>query len=191
MKISHSSIHRPVFTVMVVLMVLIVGSVALSRLPVDLMPDITYPTLTVRTTYENASPEEVEKLITESIEEAVSAVPGVDEVTSVSSEGSSSVRVSFSWGTDLATGASDIRDRLDRVLPTLPDEADRPTLFKFDLASFPVVILGAASDLDPVTMTQLIENQVQYRIERLPGVASLDVWGDRRQIGRASCRERV
>ena len=104
MNPSRLSVERPVLTVMVSLIVLIVGGVSLSRLPIDLMPDITYPTLSVSTSYENASPEEVEELISRPIEEAMSAVPGVEEVTSVSAEGTSSVRVTFAWGTEPGRG---------------------------------------------------------------------------------------
>lgn len=177
MNISRFSVHRPVLTVMVSLIVIIVGGVSLSRLSIDLMPDITYPTLSISTEYENASPEEIEELITRPIEEAMSAVPGVEEVTSVSAEGRSSVRVTFTWGTDLDAAANDIRDRLDRVLPLLPDDAERPSLRKFDLASFPILILGASSNLDPIQMRRIIDNQIKNRIERIPGVASLDVRG--------------
>jgi len=178
-KISRLAVHRPIFTIMVVLIVLILGGVSFSRLPVDLMPDITFPTLSISTSYENASPEEMEELVTRPIEEAVSAVTGVEEVSSISSEGNSNVRVSFSWGTDLDSAANDLRDRLDRVIPRLPEDADRPRLRKFDLASFPVMILGAGSRLDPVQMRRIIDEQVKYRIERVPGVAALDVWGGR------------
>jgi len=177
MNISRFSVSRPVLTVMVSLIVIIVGAVSLSRLSIDLMPDITYPTLSISTEYENASPEEVEELITRPVEEAMSAVPGVDEVTSVSAEGRSSVRVSFTWGTDLDAAANDIRDRLDRVIHRLPDDADRPRLRKFDLASFPVLILGVSSNLDPIQIRNIIDNQVKNRIERIPGVASLDIRG--------------
>jgi HAE1 family hydrophobic/amphiphilic exporter-1 len=86
MNLSRFAVHRPVLTVMVSLIVIIVGIVSLNRLSIDLMPDITYPTLSVSTDYENAAPEEVEELITRPIEEAMSAVPGVEEVTSVSAE---------------------------------------------------------------------------------------------------------
>jgi len=177
MKLSQFSIRRPIFTTMVTLIVIILGSVSLMRLPIDLMPDITFPTLSVRTDYENASPQEMEELITRPIEEAVSAVPGVEEVSSTSSEGSSSVRISFTWGTDLSEAADDVRERIDRVVGRLPEDADRPTLFKFDPASMPILILGASSRLDPVQMKQIIEDQIKYRLERVPGVAALDVWG--------------
>ena len=177
MRASRFAVHHPVFTIMSVLIVMILGGISLSRLPIDLMPDITYPTLSISTTYENASPREIEELITRPIEEAMSAVPGVEEVNSVSSEGQSQVRVSFTWGTDLDAAANDVRDRLDRVAPRLPEEAERPLLRKFDLASFPILFLGASSRLDPVQMRLIIDEQIKYRIERLPGVASLDVAG--------------
>jgi len=162
---------------MVVLIVVLLGIISLLRLPIDLMPDISYPTISVSCIYENAGPEEIEELITRPIEEAMSAVPGVEEVTSVSVEGQSTVRVTFTWGTDLDAAANDIRDRLDRVMQRLPEEADRPTLRKFDLASFPILILGASSKLDPVQTRQIIEDQVKYRLERVPGVAAVDIRG--------------
>jgi len=177
MKISRFSIQRPILTTMIALIVVILGGVSLSRLPIDLMPDITYPTLSVSATYENASPEEVEELVTRPIEEAMSAVPGVEEVSSVSSEGSSRVRVAFSWGTNLDAATDDVRDRLDRVLSRLPEDVERPSLRKFDPASFPILIMGASSNLDPIQMRRIIDEQIKYRIERVPGVAALDVRG--------------
>jgi len=177
MKLSRFAVNHPIFTIMAALILIILGAVSLTHLPIDLMPDITYPTLSVSTIYENASPEEVEELITRPIEEAMSAVPGAEEITSISTEGASRVRITFTWGTDLDAASNDIRDRLDRVARRLPDTAEKPGLRKFDLASFPVLILGAHSNLDPLQMRRIIDDQVKYRIERLPGVASLDVHG--------------
>jgi HAE1 family hydrophobic/amphiphilic exporter-1 len=162
---------------MVVLIVVILGGVSLLRLPIDLMPDISYPTISISCDYENAAPEEIEELITRPIEQAMSAVPGVEELTSTSVEGRGNVRVTFTWGTDLDTAANDIRDRLDRVIRRLPEEADRPSLRKFDLATFPILILGASSRLDPVQTRLILEDQVKYRLERVPGVAAVDIWG--------------
>jgi HAE1 family hydrophobic/amphiphilic exporter-1 len=176
-KLSRLAVQRPVFTIMAVLIVLILGGISLTRLPIDLMPDITYPTMSISANYENASPEEIEELVTRPIEEAMTAVPGVEEVTSISSEGASQVRVTFAWGTDLDAAADDIRDRLDRVISRLPDEVERPMLRKFDLASFPILILGASGNLDPIQMRRIIDDQVKYRLERLPGVAAIDVRG--------------
>ena len=177
MNISRFSIHRPIFSTMVTLIVILVGVISLLRLPVDLMPDITYPALTVSTPYENASPEDIEKMVTRPIEQAMSAVPGVQEITSRSNQGYSNVTIKFAWGTDLNAVASDVRDRLDRVMGRLPDDIDRPVLWKYDSSSDPILFMGVTSKLDPVQLRQLIEDQVRYRVERLPGVASLDIWG--------------
>ncbi len=177
MQLSRHSVRRPIFTTMVTLIVILIGAVAFSRLPIDLLPEITYPSISIFSNYENASAVEMEELVTRPLEEAVSSVPGVEEVTSVSSEGRSRLRVTFTWGTDLDAAANDIRDRLDRVIGRLPEDAERPSLRKFDLASFPVLILGASSNLDPVQMRRIIDDQIKYRIERIPGVAALDVWG--------------
>ena len=177
MKLSRHAVRRPIFTTMVTLVVILIGAVAFSRLPIDLMPEITYPTISIYSDYENASAEEMEELITRPLEEAMSSVPGVEEVTSISSEGSSRLRITFTWGTDLDAASDDIRDRLDRAITRLPEDAERPRLRKFDLASFPVLILGASSNLDPVHMRRIIDDQIKYRIERIPGVAALDVWG--------------
>jgi len=176
-KLSDFSIQRPVFTVMLTLVIIAVGLVALTRLPIDLMPEITYPTLNISTSYQNTGPEEMEQLITRPIEEAMSAVPGVEEVFSTSSEGSSTVRVVFTWGTNLDAAADDIRERLDRVIPRLPLEAGRPMLRKFDPAQMPILSIGVLSNLDPVQTRRIIDEQISYRIERVPGVAAADVYG--------------
>ncbi|MHC4250436.1 MAG: efflux RND transporter permease subunit [Planctomycetota bacterium] len=171
------SVHHPILTVMVMLIAILLGGISLMRLPIDLMPEVTYPRLSVSTYYEGASPEEIEELVTRPIEQALSSVQGVEELSSVSVEGQSSVRVMFSWGTELDGAANDMRDRLDRIAGRLPEEADRPSLHKFDLASFPILILGASSNLDPVEMRRILDEEVRYRVERVPGVASLSIYG--------------
>ena len=162
---------------MVTLIVVVLGVVSLTRLRIDLLPTIELPTLTVRTGYEGASPEVMERLVTQIVEEIVATVPGVTEMTSQSYEGNSSVRVRFGWGTDIDTAALDVRSKLEDEINELPDDVVRPRVRKFDIASFPVVILGISSDLDPVALTQLIENQIRYRFARIPGVAQVDLWG--------------
>ncbi|SFM29404.1 hydrophobic/amphiphilic exporter-1, HAE1 family [Ectothiorhodospira mobilis] len=177
MNPARFTVHRPVFTSMVTAIVVTLGLMSLLRLPIDLLPDLSFPTLSVVTSYENAGPEEMEQLITRPVEEAVSAVPGVEEVTSTSSEGSSSVRVSFGWGTDLDTAANDVRDRLERILDSLPEDAERPQIRRFDSSDIPVMLVGVAADLDPIELRQIIDDLIRPRMERVPGVAAVDVWG--------------
>jgi len=177
MKICSLAINFPVTTTMLFLMVILFGAVSFVRLPIDLMPDVTYPSITIRTDYEHVGPQEIEQLITRPIEETVGSVQGVEKIRSTSSEGQSSVRVSFVWGTDLDTAANDVRDRVDRIRGRLPEESETPAIYKFDVTTFPILYLGVSGALDPVEMRDLVEHQIKYRIERAPGVAAVDVRG--------------
>ncbi len=177
MNLPRASVARPVFTAMVTAMVVVLGVVSLGRLRIDLLPDVELPTVTVRTELEGASPEVVERLVTQIVEEVVATVPGVEEISSESSEGSSRVRVRFAWGTDLDAASIELQAQLESEIDELPEEVGRPRVSKFDVASFPVVILGISSKLDPVELTTLVEDQVRYRFARVPGVAQVDVWG--------------
>ncbi len=177
MNLPLASVRRPVFTTMVTLMIVVLGIVSLDRLRIDLLPDVELPTVTVRTEYEGASPEVIERLVTQILEEIVATVPGVEEITSESSEGRSTLSVRFAWGTDLDAAAIELQGQIEAELSELPEEVVRPRVSKFDVASFPVVILGISSRLDPVALTELVEDQVRYRFARVPGVAQVDVWG--------------
>jgi len=178
MKLPDFSVPRPVFTTMVTLIVVILGAFSLTRLKIDLLPNIELPTVTVRTEYEGASPEVMERLVTQIVEEVVGTVPGVEEMTSQSSEGASIVRVTFGWGTNIDTAAIDVQSKLQDEISELPEDIIAPRINKFDVASYPVVVLGISSSLDPVDLTQLIEDHIRYRFARLPGVAQADMWGE-------------
>ena len=177
MNLPSFSVKRPIFTTMVTLILVILGAVSLSRLQIDMLPNIELPTLTIRTDFDGASPEVMERLVTQIVEEIVATVPGVEEMTSSSSEGRSRVRVSFAWGTDINTAAIDVQGKIEDEINELPDDIVRPRTRKFDIASYPVVVLGVSSSLDPVELTELIEVQIRYRFARIPGVAQVDVWG--------------
>ena len=162
---------------MVTLMVVVLGVVSLSHLQIDLLPSIELPTITIRTEYEGADPVVMERLVTQIVEEIVATVPGVEEMTSKSYEGNSSVRVSFGWGTNIDAAALDVQATLEDEISELPDEIVGPRISKFDVDSYPVVLLGISSRLDPVELTQIVENQIRYRFARIPGVAQVDPWG--------------
>ncbi len=175
--ISRASVNRPVFTLMVTLAVVVLGSAALSRLRIDLLPSIELPTITVRTSYDGADPLVMERLVTQIVEEIIATVPGVVEMTSRSYEGNSRVRVSFAWGTDVDTAALEVRATLEDEINELPDDIGSVRVSKFDVDSFPVVLLGISSKLDPIELTEIVENQIRYRFSRIPGVAQVDPWG--------------
>jgi HAE1 family hydrophobic/amphiphilic exporter-1 len=176
-SLAGASVRRPVFTTMVTLIVVVLGSVALSRLQIDLLPSIELPTLTVRTEYEGADPVVIERLVTQIVEEIVATVPGVIEMNSQSYEGHSSVRASFAWGSNIDTVAVDVQATLEDEISELPDDIVGPRVSKFDVDTFPVVLLGISSPLDPVELTQIVEDQIRYRFARIPGVAQVDPWG--------------
>ncbi|MDD5697431.1 MAG: efflux RND transporter permease subunit [Victivallaceae bacterium] len=183
MNIAGFAVKRPVLTIMCSLLTLLMGLVSLSRLPIDLFPDMTRPIITISTDYDNAGPEDVEESVTMKVEEAVSAVEGVKKVTSISREENSRVYVEFEWGTNLDEATNDIRDRLDRIIKNLPDGFDRPTIRKYNTDNIPILFLGIESNMDMLKTTKMLEDQVVYRFERLPGVGEFSLHGERvRQI---------
>ena len=132
MSIPRLAIHRPVMMFMISCIVILLGLISLTRLPVDLLPDISQPTINVNVDYPGVGPLEMEELVTRPLEGALSATSGVEQITSQSSEGRSQVRLNFAWGMDLNEAMNDMRTRLDRVRDRLPEDADPPTMFKFD-----------------------------------------------------------
>ena len=177
MALTDTSIRRPIATSMVFLIVITLGMIGFRYLPVDLLPPIEYPRLTVFVNYPNVGPQEIETIITEPIENALAGVPNVDEVTSESSEGRSRVTLSFSQGVNLDEAANDLRAALDRVRDNLPEEADAPGIWKFDPNDSPIVIIGAQSDMRLGDLTRVLERDITKRFEQIGGVGAVDVWG--------------
>ncbi len=192
MSIPRTAIERPVTMFMISGVVILLGIMSLSRLPVDLLPDVSYPSLTIRVSYAGVGPLEMEELVTRPIEQAVSATSGVERLESTSSEGSSRVTLNVAWGTDLNAAADDVRNRLDRVRGRLPEEADPPVLFKFDANASPIMGVGVEGNFDRVTLREMAENDLSPRLERVPGVASVSVEGGlRRQIHVELSKEKI
>ncbi len=184
MNLPEFSIRRPVTVLMGCLIAILLGGIAFVKLPVDLMPDIVYPTISVRAQYPGVAPEEMENLVARPLEEAFSSAPGVEQIASTSTEGTAIIRVSFSYGMNLDEAANELRSRLDRRRGSLPQDMEPPILFKFDVTQFPIMFLSAAAtDMDPRQLRYFVEKQLQYRLERVPGVAQLAVRGGlRREI---------
>ena len=192
MSIPRLAIQRPVTMFMISGVITLLGVISLTRLPVDLMPEFEQPQLTVRTNYAGVGPLEMEELITRPMEQAVSAVPGVTRVESTSSEGSSQVRLNFDYGTDLSEAADEVRTRVDRMRNRLPEDAEPPTIFKFDSSAQPIMQIGVEGDFDPVTLREAAQNELAPRFERVDGVAAVTVNGGlRRQIHVELSKEKV
>ncbi|MGH9201555.1 MAG: efflux RND transporter permease subunit, partial [Vicinamibacterales bacterium] len=142
--------------------------------------------------YAGVGPLEMEELVTRPLEQAVSAIAGLEQVNSTSSEGSSQVRLIFAWGTDLNEAADEVRTRVDRVRGRMPEDADPPTIFKFDSNSFPIMGVGVEGDFDPVTLREMATNDLSPRLERVEGVAAVTIDGGlRRQIHVDLSREKI
>ena len=138
MKLPELGVHNPVTTLMVFLAVLVLGAVMATQLPVDYLPEIERPTVTVITTWEGVSAEDVESMVTKLVERALGSVNGLEEMTSATVEGISSVTCEFAWGTNLDEASNDIRSNLERIRKSLPDDADPPVLRKFDTSQIPI-----------------------------------------------------
>ncbi|MCH7664920.1 MAG: efflux RND transporter permease subunit [Acidobacteria bacterium] len=175
MKIVRFATRRPVSVFIFALAATVFGVVSFQRLALDLLPDITYPSLTVRTELEGAAPVEVESLITRPIENAVGVVNNVVRVASSSRTDVSEVTLEFSWGTDMDLAALDVRERLDVL--QLPQDAERPILLRYDPALDPILRLGLTGDDDLIRLRLTAEERVKRALDRIEGVAAAIVSG--------------
>jgi hydrophobic/amphiphilic exporter-1 (mainly G- bacteria), HAE1 family len=178
MNLTRLAVSRPVTTLMGSLLVVLLGAVSLSKLSVDLMPDLQFPTVTVGTIYRGAGPEEIETLITRPLEQVLSGVSGVERVSSTSMEGSSSVRVEFAWGTNLDSAIGDMRQAIQQVTPNFPEEVEDPTIRRYDIADQPIMYLGVSSELPGLELSQMVEHSILPQFERLSGVARVTMRGN-------------
>lgn len=175
MHIAQRVTHRPVAVTMFYLGVLLLGVISLSRLPVDLLPDLAYPKLTVQTPFREAPPEEVERLITAPLEASLSTIAGLRRLSSVSSEGMSRITLEFTWGRDMDFAALHVREKLD-ALGRLPEGAEEPAVIRLDPASQAFMGLSVTGgNLAP--LADLSRNVIKRRMEQLEGVAQARVTG--------------
>ncbi|WP_127347855.1 efflux RND transporter permease subunit [Pseudidiomarina mangrovi] len=183
MSLVRLAVRRPVTISMITLAVLLFGLVALGRIPVTLLPDLAYPTLTVRTDYPGGAPSEVEQLISKPIEENLGTVKGIRRIESVSRAGQSDVVLEFSWGTNMDMASLDVREKLDLV--NLPLDIEKPTLLRFNPAEEPVyrLALGLKAADDNVSIERLkrlrtyAEEDLKRQLEGVEGVASVRLGG--------------
>ncbi|MSP15257.1 MAG: efflux RND transporter permease subunit [Myxococcales bacterium] len=177
MKLSSVSIDRPVFTTMATLAVLVLGGLGLSRLGVDLFPDISFPIVAVTVPYPGADPEEVERQVTRPLEEAVSSINGVEEVRSYSRSGAAVLIVKFDLEADVRQASSDVRDRIAVIRGTLPPETLDPTIQRFDPSAIPVVTYAVSSPKGARATRRLVDDVLRPALEQVDGVGSVIVHG--------------
>ncbi|MEM8963294.1 MAG: efflux RND transporter permease subunit [Acidobacteriota bacterium] len=175
MNIVDFSLKRRVTIAMAALAISLFGLVAFSRLPIDLLPDLSYPTVTVETRFPGAAPAEVESLVTRPIEEAVGVVAGVERLTSVSKPGLSQVTLEFGWNRDMDFAALDVRQKLDLI--TLPRTISKPVLLRFDPANDPIMRLYVTGGQDLYQLRYVAEEVIKKDLESTAGLAAVKVGG--------------
>jgi HAE1 family hydrophobic/amphiphilic exporter-1 len=177
MKLARIAVDRPVTMYMFYVAVILLGAVSLRELSVDLLPDISYPRLSVITNYPGVAPEEVETLITAPLESAVSRIPGLRRVESVSKEGVSLLTLEFDWGTDMDFTMLHTREQLDNAKDRFPEDAESPTIIPLDPQSRPIMTLALTGDRTLLELKELAEELIKPRLEQIEGVGSAEITG--------------
>ncbi|MFH1568752.1 MAG: efflux RND transporter permease subunit [Gemmatimonadota bacterium] len=180
--------RRPVAILMVVMAVCVFGWVSYQRLSLDLMPDIAYPTLTVRTEYPGTAPEEVENLISRPLEQELGIVPHLVSISSISKAGLADVVLEFEWDTDMNTASQDIREKVDRIW--LPEDAEKPLLLRYDPSLDPIMRVGLYGEGTLYALRELAEQEIRRELESIPGVAAVKVKGGLEEEIQVSLNER-
>ncbi|MFQ5707545.1 MAG: efflux RND transporter permease subunit, partial [bacterium] len=177
MFLSKVSIKRPVLMTMVIMSFVVIGLYSYFQLAVDLTPDVDFPVVTITTVYPGAGPKEIETLIIEKIEDEVSTISGVKHVQAVAREGVAIMIVEFEVGTDVDIVAIEVKDKIDLIKSDLPDDAEDPVVSKFDINAQPVLDLAVSSPRPLAEVYRLVDDVIKDRLSRVPGVASIDIFG--------------
>lgn len=177
-KLAEISIRRPVFASMIILALVVVGAASYFRLGVDRFPSVDLPNVSVRTTLPGASPEEVETVISQPIEEVVNTVEGIDELRSISGQGASFVIATFNLERDIDAAAQDVRDRVATVLNRLPSDIDPPVISKFNNEDSPILTIAVSGDRSLRELTELADKIIKVQLERSAGVGEVRLVGN-------------
>ena len=175
MKITEITVRRPVTTFMFFLAVILLGMVSLQELSVDLLPDISYPRLSVMARYPGVAPEEIETLVTQELESALLRIPGIRRVESVSEEGGVYITLEFAWGTDMDFAMLHTREKLDSV--HLPDEVEEPAIIPLDPHSQPIMVLSVSGNRSLLELREFSEELIKPRLEQIEGIGSAEIAG--------------
>lgn len=177
-SLSRLAVDRPITFLMSTLILIGFGIYGLQNLRLNLYPDVSFPTITVYTSYEGVAPEDIETLVTRPIEESVGSISGVRRIRSLSSQGASVIKLNFNWGTDLYEAENDVRKQLGFVERSLPDDAESPLVFSYDPNQEPIVVLTVTSNARSARDLRTYSRQtLEQRVERINGIASAETSG--------------
>jgi len=182
-KLAEICVRRPIFATVIILSLVVVGIFAYGQLGLDRFPKVDIPTITITTRLVGAAPEEIETDITDKIEEAVNTISGIDQLQSVSSEGTSQVIVSFVLEKNLDVAAQEVRDKVNTILANLPKDADPPLIQKIDPDAIPVIAIALSGPAPIRDITEYADKKLRRRLESISGVGQVVIVGGRpRQI---------
>lgn len=184
MSMSSKVVDHPILTAVVFALLGIMSLYALSNVSIALYPDIEMPVAIVYTTYESAGPESVEKSVTKTLESSLTGLSNLESLTSTSSEGTSIIRLEFDYGTDLDVATMDIRDKIDRVRGSLPDDCDSPQIMKFDSSSQPIINIAIRGNRTAEELKKIADDYIVDRLQQANGVGQASASGGREKIVR-------
>ncbi|MDD2387032.1 MAG: efflux RND transporter permease subunit [Bacteroidales bacterium] len=177
MSIYKSAVQKPITTLMVFVALVIFGIFSLTKLPVDLYPELEFPAITVMTIYPGANSSEIETNVTKPIEQTLNTLDNLKEITSVSRDNMSIVTLEFEWETNLDEGANDVRNALELIKNTLPDDIDSPVIFKFNSSLMPILFYAITADQSYEGIEKIIEDKVVNRLNRIEGIGTIGLSG--------------
>src|SRR6187402_1480921 len=181
MQLAEVSIRRPVFATVLSLLIVLIGAVSFNRLTVREYPKIDEPVVTVSVRYVGASAEVIESQVTKPLEDSIAGIDGVDVITSISRAERSQISVRFKLEKSPDDAAADVRDRVSRVRARLPEAVDEPVIAKVEADATPTIWLAFNSEtLNPLEVTDLVNRIVKPRLQTVPGVADVQIGGDRK-----------
>jgi HAE1 family hydrophobic/amphiphilic exporter-1 len=173
-------IKRPIAVAMIFLSLILLGAISLVKLPVDLLPESSYPILSVTTHLGGYSPLEIEQTLTKPMESSLASLNNLVRFRSISQEGKSNIQMEFKLGTDMDFVIQDVRERLDYLTPTFPEDTLKPQIVKYDPNASPVLAISLFGTIDEVALREAAETLLQKNLARIPGVANIEVMGGRR-----------
>lgn len=179
MALTRLALKRPLTMLMVILALIILGFQGFNRLKLDRFPEVDFPFVSISVVYPGASPEDVEDLVLEPLEDAVATIAGIDELNSTATEGFGSIAIAFNEGTDGDQAAIDVERQISTVRDELPSEAEDPTIVKADINAVPVIFMALNGPQDQATLFDLADNQIRTQLQTIPGVASVSISGGR------------
>lgn len=181
MNLPELSIKRPIFITCVFIITLVVGALAMSKLPVDLFPNVTFPVVTVTTVYPGAGPKEVETLVTKPIEDELSTLSGIKRLSSFSRDSVSVVVAEFNLDVDVKDGEQQVRDRVSSLVSKLPDDSQRSVIRRIDPADQPMLVLSFKADLSPADLYDVADQDIRPRLENVTQVGLVEILGGRKR----------